>query len=154
MAWLTADEYSKLVNITPTAVYKRINTDKLITKKGENGKIMIYLDLNKELKEGLERSHQIIMPKESNEFKTEYSNNDIERIEKFFQSLIESLKASKDNEIKTLKESNEQIIQMKDTAINKQDNEIKLLKDHLQLKDEEITRLRTGEKGFLKKLFG
>ncbi|MDH5681671.1 MAG: hypothetical protein OEZ36_08790 [Spirochaetota bacterium] len=141
MAWLSVSEYAKYKQITEAAVYKQIKQDKLITKKGEHNKTLIQTSLSDNHK----LSGEHIELSESTGSLEKSHSEEMDRLEKFFNGLVEELKTAKNNEIITLKESYDKIMVMKDSQLDSQAKEIEKLNN-------EIDRLR--KKGFFARLFG
>lgn len=146
MGWLTVAEYAKLKDITDVAVYKQIKNDKLTTKKGEQNKTLIYTNID----EIIHPKQELITPSINGINKTD-SFIELEEFREFLTSLVDEIKKSKDNEINTLKNSYERIIEMKDSREKEQSEEINKLKNEIDgLKEE----LKKSNSGLFKRLFG
>lgn len=144
MAWYTVEEYAKLTGITIQGVYKRIKTERVKTMKGEGAQILVWKDTK--------NPEPPIIISDNTTFTENQVNTQIETIKDFFESLVNEIKLSKENElnsmkreIETIKQHQERIEKMKDSTIDEQKKEIQWLR-------EEIEKIKS--KGFLKKLFG
>ncbi|MDH5679949.1 MAG: hypothetical protein OEZ36_00060 [Spirochaetota bacterium] len=137
MAWYTVEEYAKLENISVQGVYKRIKNEKVNTLKGESGQILVQKDSKQDIPH--------IIYNETPDLNEGSINSQIETIKDFFESLISEIKLSKENEIKTILESKEQLKDNYERLLASKDSELVRMKDELD---------KLKGKGFFKRLFG
>lgn len=147
MAWVTVTELAKIKKVTTQSIYLQIKNGKYTIKKDEDNVTLVYID-SAELNEKVTKIDQ--------ENVTIDDSTETEKgIQQFFDLLnsiqndhekeLDRLATSKDNEIRTIKESYDKIISMKDSNLVDKDKQIEELKQEIE---------KFKNKGFFQKLFG